>query len=530
MKAIFLKEFIRLRLFFLFLFTVLVLFFAWFSFDLDYKLHPIHPETVVWYEYVFFDKGPEFITFLVIVAVFACVGLAQFLPQRNQMRCMLHLPMSGFKILIFHYCFAFLFFALIWIVFGVWLWIAASEFYPDIIVREILINWCYFCLCAVAVYLMTSCAAMDQKVVRAVSCGLIFVLVCSVLVFYIDSFLVAIFLITGSVVLGFNSLISHKQISLNVILLQCLYLSFLSIGAWNTYKIYEEKFTNKSEKYYIFYSPTLKEFVFQENLGGHYFSYRSASGKVFDDEFAYKNELAFNYYMDLKQQNKLPVNIDGELFDENKIRAARMSMSFTPSDIKTPKIPLYPLLNPNPKVSAIPFGDNMIYFARGEIKIYHHDKDDHGLNENLNDKIKNADIKFPVVGVFGRFTNLKAFDAGIFFKDSAGEFFNIRLYDDKFYFQRVENLRDFDYLHISENKESDFMGLGFKEGRIYLISKNYDVKQLEVGRFDYLKMRLRVSFDPKYLQVRFDDGKDYRAYVFDRDSFEKIDEIYLKAK
>ncbi|MDO5046641.1 DUF4857 domain-containing protein [Campylobacter sp.] len=531
MKAVFLKEISRLGLFFAFLILVLALFFTWFSFDLSYKFGAIHPETVIWYGYVFFDNEPEFTTFAAIAASFICVALAQFLPQRNRIKCLLHLPVSSLKILLWHYLFAAIFFAIIWAVFGAWLVFLASKFYPIVITKEIFINWCYFCLSAAVFYIFASSVLIDKKSLRAAISSVIFVMVCFVVVFYVKSFVLLFALLLASILLGFNALISHKETSINLAFSLIIYAGILAVAGVGGYKFYEQKFANKFERYYIFYSPSLKEFVFQENLGGHYFAYRSASGRVFKNETEYKNELAFNYYMDLKQQGKMPVKIGDEVFDEAAIRQARMSMTYAPKDAVPPKIPLYPLFNPDPKISAIPFSEDMIYFDEDKFRVFHHDGGEEGeFGQILNKEAKNLGVKFPIKAVFGRFTNLKPFDAGLFLKDSAGEFFNVRIYDDKVSFEAVKSLKNFQYLHINESKNSEFLGLGFNEGKIYLFSKNYDLKELETAKFDPATMRLRVSFDPKYLQVRFDDGKDYRAYVFDKNSFEKIGEINLKAK
>ncbi|MGB2552355.1 DUF4857 domain-containing protein [Campylobacter sp. MOP51] len=530
MRSIFLKEITRLGLFFGFLILVLALFFAWFSFDLSYKFGAIHPESVIWYGYVFFDNEPEFVTFAAISASFVCVALAQFLPQRNRIKCLLHLPVSSFQILIWHYIFAALFFVVIWAVFGAWLVFLASKFYPIVITKEIFINWCYFCLSSAVFYIFTSSALIDKKSFRAAISSVIFVIICFAVAFYFKSFILIFILLLLSVLLGFNALISHKETSINLAFLSLIYAGILAIAGFGGYKFYEQKFANKSERYYIFYSPSLKEFVFQENLGGHYFAYKSASGKVFKNETEYKNELAFNYYMDLKQQGKMPVKIGDEVFSEADIRQARMSMTYAPKDGVPIGIPLYPLFNPDPKISAIPFSDDMIYFDKDKFRVFHHDGDEEGeFSQILNKDAKNLGVKFPIQAVFGRFTNLKPFDAGVFFKDNSGEFFNIKIYDNNVSFEVVKSLKNFEYLHINESKNSEFMGLAFNEGRIYLFSKEYELKELETTKFDPSAMRLRVSFDPKFLQVRFDDGKDYRAFVFDKDNFKKIDEIHLKA-
>lgn len=386
MRAIFIKEISRLWLVFAFLFLGLCLFFGWFSIDLVYKLKPIHPESVVWYQYVFFDSMPEKITFFVIIAISSIVAIAQFFPQKNRMKFLLHLPISSFKILIYHYIVAIGFFVFIWLFFTVWLWVICAQFYPDVVVTQILINWCYFCLCAIVVYLLICVVLIDKYHLRAYISSLFFVSSCLTLVFYINSFLILLVIFFIAITFGFNAIISHKQTSINKLVVIFLYSFILGISSLGGYKFYIKNFSNKVEKYYIFYSPSLKEFVYQHNLGGHYFDYKTASGKTFKTQMEYKNELAFNYYADLKQQGKTPVTIDDIEYNDEDLKNTRASFTFSTDDMKSPHIPLYPMFNPDPKIAAIPFGEDMLYFDKNKFKVYHHKGE---IDEKLSDEINN---------------------------------------------------------------------------------------------------------------------------------------------
>lgn len=529
MRAVFLKEFFRLKLFLLFLSVCFVLFLIWFGFDFVYKFKAIHPESVIWYQYVFLDNKPEQTTIYAIIFLAVMFALAQFLPQKNHIKCLLHLPISNFKILIWHYAFALLFFAIVWLFGGLALFVLVYKFYPAVIYHQILIAWTYFWVLAASVYAMTSAVIIDSNTKRQVLLGALYTATAFMLVFYVSSFFIAVILFFVSIVLGYNSLISHKQNSIKKQILYPMYAVVVLIFVLGAYKFYDKHLLNKFEKYYIFYSPTLKEFIYQENLGGHYFAYKTSSGGVFEDEISYKNELPFNYYMDLKQQNKLPAIIDSETFDEASIRNTRASTTLNSKDITKLKIKLYPLFNPNPKISAIPFSEDMLYLAKDKFLVYHHDGD---INKNLSDKINKEarvlGVKFPIVDAFGRFNNLKPFDAGIFLKDSNEEFFNIKIYNNQLSFTKLDNLKNLRYLHISESKNSPILGLGFKDNDIYLFDKNHSLNKLDINGFDFSNFRLRVSFDPKYLQVRFDNGEIYRVFAFDRADMKKIGEFKMK--
>ncbi|CZE49972.1 DUF4857 domain-containing protein [Campylobacter geochelonis] len=529
MGSIFLKEISRLKGVFIFLALVLAGFFLWFCFKVRYDFGAIHPESVIWYGYNFFDNHPESVMAWVWVILGVGVSLAQFLSERARIKCLLHLPKSSAMLLLEHFYPVFILFGAIWLVFGGWLLVFSSFFYPVVILEQIAINWCYYALCGVLFYIFTNAVVINKNAIFSFALAVVFTVLSFMVLFYLRSFLVVILLAVVGGILCFNSLLSHKQTSLKTPFLGAIYVVLAVVFVFGGVGFYDKSLKEKKENYYIFYSPSLKEFIYQHNLGGHYFAYKSASGKEFKSEKEYKNELAFNYYMDLEQQGKLPVVIDGESFSKERIKNARFSMSYTPADAKPPQIPLYPLFNPDPKVSSIPFSEDMIYFAKNGLEIYHHDGNlDKEFSSFLNDKALNLDVKFPAVAVWGRFTNLKPYDSGIFFKDSKGDVFNITVYDNKLDFKEIPSLKNFEHLHVNESKNSDFLAIAFKYSKIYLMDKKYLLTKLDVGEFNWHTMRLRVAFDAKYLQVRYDDGRVYKAFAFDKDDFKEVDKFQIK--
>lgn len=521
--AILKKEFLALRFICLAIFLVFLLFFGYFSLNFIYENSQIHPHSLLWYGYVFLENSPQSKLILLVCLGILCFTMVQISQQKSQIKCLLHLPISSFKMMICHQIFAFLFFAFLWIIFGIWLLILFFNFYPSPILWDILLSWSYAFLCGVVLYFLFSSLILHKNRSVLLFCLPIFSLALA-LIYLERSFVLALVFAIFGLVFSYNSVISHRQSSLKF---GIFILAFCLLALVKSWQIYSQNFAQDSEKYYIFYSPLKKEFLYQENLGAHRFAYKSASGFEFKTQNEYKNELPFNYFMDLKQQNRLPIFIDGKKFDENEIKNSRMSINFTSH--KNPKIKLFPLFNPNSQISAIPFSQNMIFFAKNELIVFHHHgKKEQNLTKFFNKKAENLGVKFPIKDVFGKFSNLKPFDAGIVFKDSNGRFFNIKIYDNEPKFDEIKSLANFEILQINENKNSEILGIAFYKNRLFLVGKDFKTTLLDLPKFEDLNINLRLSLDPKYLQVRFFDNKSYKAFVFDKFSLKRLDEFEIK--
>lgn len=103
------------------------------------------------------------------------------------------------------------------------------------------------------------------------------------------------------------------------------------------------------------------------------------------------------------------------------------------------------------------------------------------------------------------------------------------MYDNKLRFIKAKNLKNFDYIHINESKNSELIDIGFRGENFYLIDKNLQTKILnfKIKNIDLKNLCLLLSLDPKNLQVRYDDDKVYRAWAFDGFSFEKLGEFEI---
>ncbi|MCI6989108.1 MAG: hypothetical protein MR902_06005 [Campylobacter sp.] len=111
------------------------LYFAWFYLENSHSLNPLHPQSVIWYEYLFFENKIQnsFLFALIFCALLSAIF--QFLSRRTHIKILLHLPVSNLKILLWHISFSVGIFIVISIFFAVIFCIFANKFYPDILLK-----------------------------------------------------------------------------------------------------------------------------------------------------------------------------------------------------------------------------------------------------------------------------------------------------------------------------------------------------------------------------------------------------------
>ena len=127
----------------------------------------------------------------------------------------------------------------------------------------------------------------------------------------------------------------------------------------------------------------------------------------------YEKLLPFVYWADLDMQKKLPVEIDGVLYDKETIKNSRLSFSYEPKELEEKHINLYPLINSKKEQGVIPFPEEMFYPLKNEFIVFHHDTSkDIALSNELNQISNEKNIAFPIRNIWGRATNMKTYDLG----------------------------------------------------------------------------------------------------------------------
>ncbi len=293
-------------------------------------------------------------------------------------------------------------------------------------------------------------------------------------------------------------------------------------------------------KTHLFYSPVAKTFVYKELLGeGHQFIYRDREGKDYSRE-AFESLIPFIYYKNMELWGKLPLDLDGQRFDKDAIRAERFVLQLQPEELSnhTPRIQLFPLLESNPGRARLRFPENV--FRPGDqlefIDTDHNDPNprhashnhdgDHAhptpeFTKTFTTALAKAGFRFPVKATFGRVSILKPYDAGYFLLDSGGNLFQVLRVNGHPWIQAVPlpDGLEVRYIKVTENQHKEILGLLLDwNDRVHLLDYE-DNRLIPLDLPDYVpdRMELKIIFNPLYRTAIYSDRKVIHAVVMDRD-------------
>jgi len=532
LKSIFSKELLKLKYFLVLSIILYIIILFYYYFHLNFEFSTVEPESMMWYKFAQLEDKPYsyFLYFYILFGL--SFAFFQFLPEIIQKRVKLtiHLPLSLVKITFYHTIIAITTLLLFSIVFSILLLIINSQYYPKELVLIMLKDSFAFSLISIIAYILTSSLIIEQNKKIVALKLLIFILFIFLSIktrFFLQDFGLFFVLIIFSSFTLLDSFYSIKYqrlgkiytISFIMIFTTLIYLSYLN---------YKNNYQKEFHKYYIFYSDILENFVYQKNFGAHQFEYGIKNSKTFSQK-EYEATLPFVYYRDLELQNKLPVTINNKVFEKNEIRDAKLSFDYQAHYLEEKEVDFFPLFNPQSTVAMIKFAEEFFGFFDKEVKIYDFDnKYLKNSSKELNHILKEKNFSFKAKKIFGKTTNIKPFDLGYLIIDDKNKLFNLRKYDNKIILKEIkkdENI-EIEYIHISENRQKKFSGYAIdKNSNFYILTWNFEFKKLDLPKFDYKNMRLRFISEPTHYLVRYDDGKEYFAARFAKDSLEKLNEI-----
>jgi hypothetical protein len=234
---------------------------------------------------------------------------------------------------------------------------------------------------------------------------------------------------------------------------------------------------------------------------------------------------------------KLPLNIDGQLFDKEAIKAERLVLQIKPIELPghAPRIQLFPLLESNPGRARLRFPEDV--FRPGEQLQFidtdhnhpaprHATEADHAhpadrLSETFSAALSEAGFRFPVHASFGRVSILKPFDAGYFLLDANDALFHLKRVDGKPWVAPVPLPDDLKVKHlkITENNRKEIIGLLLDDNdQLHLIrQEDYRLIPLELPDYEPHRMELKIIFNPMYRTAIYSDQEMIHAVVMDRE-------------
>ncbi len=534
-KAIIKKEWLKIKYLVLFLFLISISVLIHFYINLDFLFKTVEPESMMWYRFSSLEQKPyDYLAYLFYL-ISITISLFQFIPEKvkNRVKMIIHFPISISKSIFLHLLVGIIYIFILSLFISFFTTYILSFYYPSEIITIALKDFFFYFLGSLILYFGVSSAIIEKNSLVSIiklSLSILFIFIFHKNIFDTND-LLWIFISFFMIMLVLDSFYSIKEQRVNTISFKFLTISSMVIVGYFATTSYKEEFKKEFNKYYIFYSPILKEFVYQKNFGEHNFEYGIKEKKTFDRE-TYESYLPFVYWRNLDIQKKLPIIIDNETFDKELIRDSRLSFSFKPEFLKEQELKLYPFLNPNSKIGMIKFPEEVLIFEDKQITAYNFDeKFDKKLSEELASLTKKHKVSFPIKKVWGKFTNLKPFDLGYFFVDSKKRLFRLNRADDITYLNEISYPKEIElaYIRISENRQKQFAGYAIsKNSDFYLLDyHSFEFKKIDLKEFDYKKMRLQLISNPKYYLIRYTDEENYFVSLFDK-KLNKLEEEVFK--
>ena len=288
-------------------------------------------------------------------------------------------------------------------------------------------------------------------------------------------------------------------------------------------QLYRMVFDQKTGKTQLFFSPVIKKFVFREMTGeGHSFVTKDETGKDYDRQ-TFETLIPFIYYKNMDLWGKLPINIDGRIFDKGTIKKNRQVFELKPRMIadRTPRIQVFPLLESNPGVARLRFPEDAFRMTdRMEFINVDTNKVDKKLSKLFTSALKNAGFTFPPRLLAGRVSILKSFDEGYFIVDAKGSVYHVKRSGGQPLVIKTSipanlGIRN---IKVAENKKKEIYGtLLTDKGVLYLITyKDYLLIKLPLIDYNPDLMDFKLLINPLYRTAVYSDDHIIRAVAMDK--------------
>lgn len=300
--------------------------------------------------------------------------------------------------------------------------------------------------------------------------------------------------------------------------------------------IYERLAVNWVEKTHLFYSPTLKDFIYTETTAGYdpeaaskaedhhaNIAYKDAQGRYYH-RLEFEKNLPFVYVRNMDRRGLLPMTIDGVTLDRKIIDAHRQVLELSVKNLPghTPSRAFWPLLNTDPGQAGLVFPDDRFRFTDDAMEFINADYNivDDRLTATWTGALVDNGFVFPARFVAGNFTILKPFDDGVFVVDSDYAVFHLKRVADEVLVTRtpIDPELETRYITVVESTLGQFHGLLLDgAGGLHLLTTdNYRLIELPLPGYDYKRMDFKILFDPLFRTAVYSNESRIYATVFDR--------------
>ena len=307
--------------------------------------------------------------------------------------------------------------------------------------------------------------------------------------------------------------------------------------AFHLPNLYDRLAVSWVEKTHLFYSPTLKDFIYTETTAGfdpeaaakaedHHanVAYKDARGRYYD-RIEFESHLPFIYVRNMDRRGLLPLNIDGLVLDRGAIDAHRQVLELSVRNLPghTPPQAFWPILNTDPVQAGLVFPDDRFRMTDEAMEFINADYNrvDEELTGIWTKALKDEGFKFPARSVAGNFTILKPFDDGIFMVDDNYAVFHLRRVRNQPLVVRtpIDPQLKCRYLTVVESNLRQFHGLLLDgRDRLHLMTTDgYRLVELDLPGYVADEMDFKIIFDPLYKTAVYSDERVVRAVALDSD-------------
>jgi hypothetical protein len=521
-RSIILKEWLKLRYYVAILVVISIVVLGYFTFNLHFLFSTIEPESMMWYRFAHLEDKPYFPLSYLYLLFGVVVALVQFLPERikNRIKIMAHLPLELKQSLFLHLGIGVGFILILSAITSCLLLFVMYLYYPEQIVLVTFKDTFVYSFLSISLYIGLAAAILEKK--NSIAAFKFFLIIIFIGVLLKKEYILSDSLwLLALLFIPFWTLDSFYSVKEQRFKSRAYVGVFVLFGIalfFQSYLYYQQNYKHEFNKYYIFYSNIIKDFVYQKNFGEHQFEYGIKDKRTFDRE-EYESYLPFVYWRNLDIQNKLPIEIEKKIFNKKTIKYSRLGFSYHPKMLHPLEVKLYPLLNPHSTKGMIRFPEEMFGIGNKEAYIYNfdHNANQFSLTKTLNKQLEDHDFIYPVKHIWGKPSNMKPYDLGYLVLDSKNQLFNIKRLDDTLKVTKIKYPKgiDLDFIRISENKQKVLSGYAIDaRSNFYLLTWDFQFIKLDLEKFDHKTMKLKLISNPINYLIRYDDGKNYYATVF----------------
>lgn len=318
----------------------------------------------------------------------------------------------------------------------------------------------------------------------------------------------------------------------------CLTLITVLALAWALPRLYDTALLKPLDKTHAFFSPTLKKFIYTEQIYGHDAEaarksdghhadivYKDEDG-VYYDRLAFEAALPFLYFRNMEARGLLPVRLEGRELHRADIERSRRVLELPARhlDGKGPAREYLPLLEADPGQVALLYPNDRFHLTADGMGFLNADTHapDTALAQAFTAALRDAGFRFPARHVGGNFTTFKPYEAGIFLVDGQDRLFHLLRRDGRPHVTPVPLPPGVRPRHVlvSESRERRWTGLLLDhDATIWLMRTRAqgpapDFLPLAIPGYDPDRMDCKLLFDPLYLTAVVSDAGRLRAAVY----------------